>query len=207
MSTSSTTKYFSGMTFAGYGIELRPITPCDLPSLRRWRNSPKIKEHMLDKSYIGPRQQRLWFEGVKKRADQAHWVVWSQGVRTGYVNVHGEGDLVRQKQVSGGYYIADTPGRHGLLGYAATLMYHDVVFEYILADLIIDTILKANKTARQLNAQIGYCEGVEEDGVSIRVTLHRSDYEEAKKKRFLRRFKDFRCVLIQESIGVWPSKV
>ena len=192
------TECYSSMTFAGYGIELRPVTPYDLPSLRRWRNSSKIKQHMLDKSYIVPRQQRLWFESIAKHTDLAHWVVWSQGVRTGYVNIRGAGDLSIQKHVSGGYYIADTSVRHGFLGYSVALMYHDIIFDYILAEAIFDTVLKSNRTARQLNVQMGYIESIA-DGESIPVALYLRNYEEAKKKGFLRRFKDPCCVVIHKS--------
>lgn len=86
-------KSVSNIVFEGYGIELRPVTPRDLPSLRRWRNSPQVRWQMVNTSYITPRQQRLWYERIRSRVDQAHWVVWSKGVRTGYVNIKGEGPL------------------------------------------------------------------------------------------------------------------
>ena len=37
------------MSFKGYGIELHPVKPFDLLSLRRWRNNPYIRHKMLDK--------------------------------------------------------------------------------------------------------------------------------------------------------------
>ena len=45
------------MAFKGYGIELRPVTPSDLPSLRRWRNSQQIGRKMADVSKIDSHQQ------------------------------------------------------------------------------------------------------------------------------------------------------
>ena len=42
--------------FRGYGIELRPLAPRDLPSLRRWRNDPQIGRQMTDSLYITPSQ-------------------------------------------------------------------------------------------------------------------------------------------------------
>ena len=64
------------MAFKGYGIELRPVNPLDLPSLRRWRNSQQIRQKMADVSKISSHQQRLWYEEIRERFDQAHWVVW-----------------------------------------------------------------------------------------------------------------------------------
>jgi len=68
-------KCVSEMVFEGYGIELHPVPPCDLPYLRRWRNSPQISQQMLDGSYITPGRQRLCYEQIRDRVDQAHWVV------------------------------------------------------------------------------------------------------------------------------------
>jgi RimJ/RimL family protein N-acetyltransferase len=182
------------MAFTGYGVELKPVTPCDLPSLRRWRNSPKIQQQMLDKTHILPARQRQWFENISKRNDQAHWVVWRNGVRTGHVNVRTEGPLEAEKSVHGGYYVADTSVRSPLLGFSAILMYHDIIFDYIKAKSIIDTVLNTNSTARKLNEQMGYREHGEENGV-ISISLEAKDYHEARKK-FLRYFKDTQCLQI-----------
>ena len=86
-------KLFSSMIFKGYGIELRPVRPQDLPVLRRWRNTPSIRNKMNDTSYITPQQQRVWFENTINNFNQAQWVVWCKGGRTGFVNVKGEGQL------------------------------------------------------------------------------------------------------------------
>ena len=58
------------LAFQGYGVKLYPVTHCDLPCLRRWRNSLQIRQQMTDSSYISPHQQRVWFEYIQKRVDQ-----------------------------------------------------------------------------------------------------------------------------------------
>jgi RimJ/RimL family protein N-acetyltransferase len=180
------------MAFAGYGVELRPVTAWDLPSLRRWRNSPRIQRQMLDQSHIDPRRQRGWFESISDRNDQAHWVLWRNNVRTGHVNIRAEGPLNPQKSVSGGYYVADTLVRHPILGFSAVLMYHDIIFNHISAKNIEDTVLKTNLTARKMNQQMGYQEQGENDGV-IKISLFPEDYRQAKQK-LIRYFKDATCV-------------
>ena len=50
----------------GYGIEFRPVKPFDLPSLRRWRNNPEISKYMNSSNYISPKQQRIWYENIRK---------------------------------------------------------------------------------------------------------------------------------------------
>ena len=182
------------MVFEGYGIELRPVTPSDLPSLRRWRNSPQISRQMTDNFYITPHQQRLWYEGIIERVDQAHWVVWYKGVRTGYMNIKGEGPLELQKQLAGGFYAGDSLVRHGLLGYAIVMMQLDIAFEYLSASIFRGPVLKSNYSARKLNQQLGYREEWENDGI-IGIVIKPSDYKIAKKK-FARYYNNARCELI-----------
>lgn len=180
-------KSVSNMVFEGYGIELRPVTPSDLPSLRRWRNSPEISQQMLDTSYITPHQQRLWYERIKDRLDQAHWVVWSKGVRTGYVNIKGEGPLELQAQVEGGLYVGDSSVRYGLLGYAIAMMLLDIVFEHLSVSQYQGVVREKNYHSRRFNQQLGYREEGCKDGF-IRLTISHSDYKTAK-TRLLRYFR------------------
>jgi RimJ/RimL family protein N-acetyltransferase len=185
---------FSSIIFKGYGIELRPVLPQDLPALRRWRNTPTIRNKMNDFSYITPRQQRVWFEYITNRVDQAQWVVWCNGGKTGYVNIKGEGHLPSQPHVSGGYYIAETNFRHSLVGYAVMMMYHDIIFDYMAVPLVKGNIRQDNKSSLKLNRDFGYRE-VSESAESISFTLQASDYANAR-KRFLRYFKDPHCHMV-----------
>jgi|APSaa5957512535_1039671.scaffolds.fasta_scaffold78228_2 RimJ/RimL family protein N-acetyltransferase len=182
------------LVFKGYGIVLRPVMPQDLARLRRWRNSPRIIKQMLDTSYITPHQQRLWYEKIRGRVDQAHWVVWCKGIRTGYVNIKGEGPLESQTEISGGFYVGDSKVRHGLLGYAIGMIYHEIIFEYFSISEIRDSVLKSNYPARRFNKQMGYREQGE-NGNYINIFFNRSSYNIAKQK-FARYFDDAHCELI-----------
>lgn len=185
---------FLSIIFKGYGIELRPVRPKDLPILRRWRNTPKIRNMMNDSSYITPQQQRIWFENANNSIDQAQWVVWCKGGKTGYINIKGKGYLKSRPHVSGGYYIADTPFRHPLVSYAVMLMYHDIVFDYMDVPLIKGNILKENKSSLKLNRDFGYRE-VSESAESVSVIIKASDYA-IKRTKFLRYFKDTHCRIV-----------
>ena len=184
----------SSIIFKGYGIELRPVQIQDLPTLRRWRNTPAIRNKMIDSSYITPRQQRVWFEHNINRVDHAQWVVWCKGGKTGYVNIKGEGQFQSQEYVSGGYYIAETRFRHALVGYAVMMMYHDIIFDYMDVPLIKGNIQKTNMSSLKLNRDFGYRE-VSENAEYISFTLNPSDYAN-KKIRFLRYFKDANCRMV-----------
>jgi len=147
------------MAFRGYGIEYRPVSIDDLERLRNWRNSDAVRLQMRDQNLISHHQQLEWFENVRAREDQAHWVVWCKGLPTGYANIRCNGNLDRATTVSGGYYIVDTPVRSGLLAYAVVLMYHDVVFDFVGAQHLVDSVYSNNRKARKLNRQFGYLEG------------------------------------------------
>ncbi|MDY6952367.1 MAG: GNAT family N-acetyltransferase [Thermodesulfobacteriota bacterium] len=186
------------MTFEGYGIALRPVTPCDLSYLRRWRNSPRISHQMLDRSYITPRKQRLWYEQMTDRVDQAHWVVWRKGVRTGYVNIKGKGPLESQAQVDVGLYVADSKVRQGLLGYAMAMMQMDIVFQELSVKRVQMVVLEDNRRVRHFNRQLGYQEDGCKDGV-VALSICQRDYEAAK-ARLLRYFPHHRKMTQPEAM-------
>lgn len=141
-----------------YGVALRPVARWDLPSLRRWRNTPEISQQMMNCDRIMPKQQRQWFESLQQRPEQRHWTVWCKGVKTGYANLKGEnrGDLFGQAVVESGLYLANTPVRNGLLATAVALNQLDAAFE-ILQVHRIETMVKATNTAAlRLNQLLGY---------------------------------------------------
>lgn len=178
------------MVFNGYGIELRPVTACDLPSLRRWRNNPRINREMHTTYYITPRQQRLWYEGIRERVDQAHWMVWYKGVRAGYLKIMGEGPLEPHSQIPvyGGLYVGDSSVRHGLLGYAIGMMMLDIIFEHLSVTQFPGSVREENHRARQFNKQLGYREEGCQDGF-IKLIINSSDYAKAK-ARLIRCFQN-----------------
>ena len=191
----NTTLKIHELAFQGYGVKLYPVTPCDLPCLRRWRNSKHIRQQMTDSTYISPHQQRVWFENIQTRVDQMNWVVWCKGIRSGFMNVKGTGPIELQKQLGGGYYVGESQIRHGLLGYAIFLMFHDIIFEYFLVSEVQDTILKSNYRARKLNKLFGYLEGQKFDKY-IEISTNHSRYKTAKMKIARYFGDDASCTLI-----------
>ena len=103
----------------------------------RFLNSQHIRQNMIDNSYISPHQQRIWFENIQGRVDQMNWVVWCKGIRAGFIKIKGSGPLELQKHLGGGYYVGESQIRHGLLGYAIFLMFHDIIFEYFSVNSLI----------------------------------------------------------------------
>ena len=173
--------------FEGYGIQMRPVTASDLPSLRRWRNSPEISQQMADTSHITPTKQRLWYERIINNIEEAHWVVWCKGVRTGYMNLKGHDSIYSQKSLDGGLYVGDSKVKHGLLGYAIALMQLDIAFKLLFSMKYETSFRESNLSARRFNKQLGYLEVSRKDGF-IRVAITHESYNNSK-ARLIRYFK------------------
>jgi len=187
-------KSIHNITFKGYGIELRPVTRADLFVLRQWRNSPQISQMMVDNSYITSRQQQLWYQKIKERFDQAHWMAWCKGVRAGYVTIKGKGPLEHQKQLTGGMYSGNSQNKHKLLGYAMQIMMLDIVFGHLSVSKFRGPVQKKNAGVRKLLQQLGFREeGFKGDFVWTSIIP--TDFKTARKK-FERYFPDTRCELI-----------
>ena len=180
--------HIKNMIFEGYGIQLHPITPTDLPALRRWRNSPEISQQMVDSSHITPAKQRLWYERIINIEEEAHWVVWCKDVRTGAMNLKSHDSLYSQKFLDGGLYVGDSNVKHGLLGYAIALMQLDIAFIHLKCLKYETSFRENNLSARRFNQQLGYQEINKKDGF-IRVSITNESYLKSK-DGLLRYFKN-----------------
>ncbi len=179
--------HIKNMVFEGYGIQIRPVTPSDLPALRRWRNSPDISKEMIDTSHITPHNQRLWYERIINSVEESHWVVWCKGTRTGYMNLKGLDSVCSQKSLDGGIYVGNSKVKHGLLGYAIALIQLDIAFNYLFSLKYETSFRENNISASRFNKQLGYQEIIRKDGF-IRVAITIESYNKAK-SRLIRYFK------------------
>ena len=180
--------HIKNMVFEGYGIQIKPVTPSDLPSLRRWRNSPEISEQMIDTSHITPKDQRLWYKKIIDSVEEAHWVVWCKNIRTGYMNLKGKESICSQNSLDGGLYVGKSEVQHGLLGYAIALMQLDIAFNFLFCRKYETSFRETNSSARKFNKQLGYREISCINGF-VRVSITNESYKKAKDRliRFFRK--------------------
>ncbi|MFM4948784.1 GNAT family N-acetyltransferase [Aeromonas dhakensis] len=170
-----------------YGVELRPLQPWDLPTLRRWRNLDEVRLQMVEQALISPRQQRQWFVSSLERADQQHWVLWCRGLRAGYVNLKGETrqSLQGQPVADAGLYLGRSSVRHPMLAIAAALSQLDQGFDTFGLGCIRTLVRTGNDAALRLNTQLGYRQQGQQ-GDFIALELQPADYYAARER--LRRF-------------------
>ena len=163
----------------GYGLELRPVTFEDIELLRQWSNTPLVQK-MFGHNYITPEQQFAWYQKIQDNSREAHWVVYVQGVPTGYVGLIGEGPLEQQEDVTAEMYVADSPVRHALLGIAIGLVIPHIVFE-IFSIPKIKALVHYSNQMKKFNLQLGYQEEGQQDDF-VEMTLIPADYYREKTK-------------------------
>lgn len=170
-----------------YGVELCPMQPWDLPTLRRWRNQDEVRLQMVEQAHISPQQQRQWFVASKDRPDQRHWVLWCKGMRAGYVNLKGEhhGSLQGQNIADAGLYLGSSKVRHPMLAIAAALSQLDLGFDELNIGRIRTLVREGNSAALRLNEQLGYRQYGQEPGF-LALELQPANYYAARER--LRRF-------------------
>lgn len=180
--------------FRGYGIEVKPVSSDDIEILRLWRNSKSIRERMYDKKLISAEKQKRWYSHVQTTRQEAHWVVWCNGVRTGWMKIKAEVPLDVAKTVDVGMYVGDSSVKHGLLGFAMGLMQIDIVFDVLSIPKIEMTINEDNPQLLRFNNVLGYQETVLLNGYR-HMCITPNDYQPAKAK-LLRIFEDDGIVAI-----------
>ena len=177
-------KQIKKLSFKGYGVEVKPVTPRDLNYLRKSRNS--LASNFIDPIYITDAKQRLWYENMIKDGNIAFWVVWQRGHRVGSISF----DIKSNNQKNNfdmGMYVWSQKYNHGLLGISIALAQLDLVFYYLHLSSVETSPKKHNKRAIAFNKILGYIK-INEDSKFVYIRMDKNRYE-LKKKKFDRYFK------------------
>ena len=65
----------SVFSFTRYGVILEPLKEGQAEMVRHWRNTPRIRELMLDTDVITEEQQRSWFQKVWSDPKQIYFLI------------------------------------------------------------------------------------------------------------------------------------
>ncbi|WP_185969289.1 GNAT family N-acetyltransferase [Aliiglaciecola sp. M165] len=180
----------SQRTLNGYQVTLRPVLHSDLETLRAWRNSPEVSEHMLSQSTINQEQQLAWFKKVQRDPSQAHFIISYRGEDIGSSNIKSRlaGETLEQARViEPGLYIADPRYRGNILAFSPTLLINDFCFETLGCKKLVAVVKSTNQAALKYNQKLGY--KVVKQGELIEIELNFEDYQQHSKvlKRLLSR--------------------
>ena len=169
------------MELVGYQVKLASITEDDLPMLRRWRNDPKISQHMLSQQFITETQQQSWYKKVVKDPSQQHFVIYYKNKPIGAANIKAsKGNPLNQcEYIEPGLYIYDDNYRANLLAFAPTLLLNDFSFYDLGAAKLKAVVLAENSAALNYNKKLGY--EIVNEGPLVEIELEPLRYEVASK--------------------------
>lgn len=169
----------SPVTLSGYQVTLRDIAREDLEMIRRWRNDPDTRQHMLSQETISPEQQNAWFDRLQLDPCQHHWLILyrEKPIGVAYIKTVDDGETLKQPtRVEPALYIADLHYRGNILAFAPTLLVNDYCFEQLGARELQATVKVSNEAALRYNEKLGYRE-IERQADLVRIALRPEDYE------------------------------
>lgn len=162
----------------GYQVRLRPVAQTDLEQLRRWRNTPEIREQMLDPQIISAEQQQAWFNNIQRSKTQRHWIIEYKGQPIGSANIRSayKGQPIAEADsIEPGIYIGVAQYRANILAFAPSLVLCDYCFNALGCKQLKAVVKASNQAALNYNLKLGY--RVLSKGKLVEIGLVESDYQ------------------------------
>lgn len=138
------------MILEEFDIQLRSITKDDIELIRFWRNSNRVKKHMLTQEYITPEQQSKWFESLKSKNDE-YFIIHLSNKPIGLIWFNEKGE---HKET--GFYIYEIDEQNSITPYKIVSLFHKYLFENKKFSTLRCIILHENKRALRFNTSLGY---------------------------------------------------
>lgn len=132
--------------------QLRALTDSDLDMILRWRNAPEIASVMYTQHEISMQEHLAWWEDVKGRQDQAHFVFEIDECPCGVANLK-DIDLETGTCVFGLYAAPDAERGTGTRIMSKLCEY---VFETLNLDILAGEALDWNQKAIALYRRFGF---------------------------------------------------
>lgn len=129
----------------------RPITADLIETIRAWRNSPRVRENMLDDTEIGAEQQERWFKSLAKQHDKLYMVFCQNSKPVGMLYFSD----INDKYCTWGCYIGEEaiwPGTGVLLAIAAL----DYAFNHLEVDKLQAEVFEDNTSPIRMHQTFGY---------------------------------------------------
>lgn len=149
------------MRIARYGIVLDRLKSDKVELLRKWRNTPRIKDYMEFQEYITPQMQEEWFTAINN-INNHYFLIEYQGLDIGMI--HCSQINWQEKSGDSGLFIHDERFFSTPVSVFASLALLDIFF--LLFDLqVIKAKVKAdNERAVNYNINLGFTINEGEEG-------------------------------------------
>lgn len=120
----------------------------------RWRNLPEIARHMYTDHTISPEEHTAWFERALRRDDAKYWIIASDGVDVGLVNLT---DIDhRQGTCSWAFYIAEEAARGKGVGAFTEYTILNMVFSEMKLRKLSCEVLASNPAVLAMHERFGF---------------------------------------------------
>ncbi len=127
-------------------LKFRRMSADDLEKLRIWRMSPEMTRFLLTDPIITPEAQKKWYESVKDGKKYKCWIINSDGVDIGYVNL-ADIDEVNKRTDGPGAFICEEEYRGRGLAKHIIMNLQRHAFEDLGLHKLYGPIISANAAA------------------------------------------------------------
>lgn len=134
---------------------LRPMIDEDLPLVREWRNSERVRANMYTDHLISPDEHKAWFAKAKSDASARYFIFEYKGAPVGVVNIVPIDE--RNKKCYWGFYLgeANAPKTSGpAMEYLAL----DHMFENLGMRKVNCEVFVFNESVIKLHKKFGFVE-------------------------------------------------
>ncbi|MBQ8055991.1 MAG: GNAT family N-acetyltransferase [Paludibacteraceae bacterium] len=140
----------SNLVLNGYGITLSRLTEDKIETVRKWRNSEKIRQFMVYQKEITQEQQKQWFAKINND-NNYYFIIEIKGKEIGLINLKdidkGEGES--------GIFIYDDDYLNTDVSYRAHILMFDFIFNELNHTSIRAEILLTNVRAIRFTNFLG----------------------------------------------------
>lgn len=175
----------------GPSVSLVPLGPSFLETVRQWRNSEGVREHMVNQQYISPEAQHLWYESIQHNRSQCHYVIFYKDTSVGVANIKQTQGLALEAhgEAETGFFIGEIAHRGSMLAFFAAIVMNDYCFHQLKLATLRARVKPSNSAALRFNQQLGYLPCPRDDGEWQHFSLNVSQHQQAK-QTFIRFFRD-----------------
>jgi UDP-4-amino-4,6-dideoxy-N-acetyl-beta-L-altrosamine N-acetyltransferase len=146
-------------------MRFREVLPDDAEMILAWRTKPRVATQMATEVGVSLASHRAWLLGCYDRPDYYHWVIESEGVPVGLINLASLDFVARRS--AWGFYIGED---HALgLGAFVPPYFYNFVIDTLGLSALTAEVLATNEAVLRLHMLHGYKRHPEKDQAVVKL--------------------------------------
>jgi RimJ/RimL family protein N-acetyltransferase len=132
---------------------LETLKPKDLETVRKWRNSESVNRNLIERSYINPQQQDLWYHSIMNEQN-LYLIISYQNKKCGLIYLtHIDWDKLSFET---NIFIADEAFWDSVVPVYAALIVSDLFFFHFGFQTALSKFFKSNKRSGDFDTAFGF---------------------------------------------------